>query len=393
MKLMYSIEKLQHNYYVNQIKGESPVFANEVKILAVDDDSMNLEMLDLMLAELGSTLVKANNGLEALALLETEQSIDVILLDLEMPVMDGYETIKRIKQHSRWQEIPVIVVTAGSSEVTRTLALGANDFIAKPYNPDELRLRVMNHVRSKKLSDMSKDMNRILEEEVIKKTAALQKALNLSRAAEFEITIRLGLAAEFRDQETGMHTRRISELSKLLATLAGIPEEQSELLRLASPLHDVGKIGIPDRILLKPGKLDETEFEIMKMHTVIGGKILANAKSFPVIDMGSIIAMQHHEKWDGSGYPSGLKGEEIAIIARIVTIVDMFDALSSERPYKKAYPLEKTLAIMKEDRGKFSDPALFDLFLNNLDSFIAIRERLKDVPEERIDRFDEDYSR
>jgi len=356
-----------------------------VKILAVDDDTMNLEMLDLMLAELGGALLKANNGRQALDLLEIEQDIDVILLDLEMPVMDGYETITRIKENSEWRDIPVIVVTAGSNEVTRTLALGANDFIAKPYNPEELRLRVMNHIRSKKLSDMSKNMNRVLEEEVVKKTAALQKALNLSKEAEFEITIRLGLAAEFRDQETGMHTRRISELSKLLATLAGIPHEECEVLRLASPLHDVGKIGIPDRILLKPGKLDEAEFNIMKLHTTIGGKILAEAKRFPVIDMGSIIAMQHHERWDGSGYPSGIRGEEIHIFARIVTIVDMFDALSSERPYKKAFPLEKTLGIMKEDRGVFSDPTLFDIFLSNIGSFIEIREKLKDVPEEKDD--------
>lgn len=361
------------------------MFSNEVKILAVDDDSMNLEMLELMLSELGSTLLKANNGQQALDLLEIEQSIDVILLDLEMPVLDGYETLKRAKQHPVWQEIPIIVVTAGAKEVTRTLALGANDFLSKPYNPEELRLRVMNHVRSKKLSDMSKDMNRILEEEVVKKTAALQKALKFSKEAEFEITIRLGLAAEFRDQETGMHTRRISELSKLLATLAGLPEEQCEVLRLASPLHDVGKIGIPDRVLLKPGRLDETEFETMKMHTVIGGKILADAKKFPVIDMGSIIALQHHEKWDGSGYPSGLKGDEIHIFSRIVTIVDMFDALSSERPYKKAYPMDKTLEIMKEDRGKFSDPALFDLFIQHIERFVEIRERLRDEPEDKTD--------
>ena len=360
---------------------------DDVTILAIDDDSMNLKMLEIMLSELDCRLIKAGNGQQALDLMETEPNIDVVLLDLEMPVMDGYETIKRIKQSFNWRDIPVIVVTAGTHEVTRTLGLGANDFISKPYNPEELRLRVMNHVRSKKLSDLAKDMNNALEAEVVKKTSALQKALELSREAEYEISLRLGRASEFRDQETGMHTRRISELSKHLANLAGLPDEECETLRFASPLHDVGKIGIPDRILLKPGKLDEFEFNIMKMHTTIGGKILADAGRYPVINAGSIIALQHHEKWDGSGYPAGIKAEEIHIFARIVSIVDVFDALSSERPYKKAFPLDKSISIMAEGRGIFFDPDLLDLFLSNTASFVAIREQLKDEPEEHIDFF------
>ncbi|MFA7405369.1 MAG: HD domain-containing phosphohydrolase [Pelobacteraceae bacterium] len=357
---------------------------DEITVLAVDDDSMNLEMLEVMLSDLDCRLVKACNGQQALDLLETEPHIDVVLLDLEMPVMDGYETIKRIKQSFTWRDIPVIVVTAGTTEVTRTLALGANDFIGKPYNPEELRLRVMNHVRSKKLSDLAHDMNDVLEAEVVKKTAALQKALNLSREAEYEISLRLGRAAEFRDLETGMHTQRISELSTRLAQLAGMTDEQCEVLRFASPLHDVGKIGIPDRILLKPGKLDQGEFNIIKMHTTIGGKILSDAERYPVIDAGKVIALQHHEKWDGSGYPAGLKGEEIHAFARIVSIVDVFDALSSERPYKKAFTLDKAISIMEEGRGVFFDPDLLDLFMSNAESFVEIREQLMDAPEEEV---------
>lgn len=353
---------------------------DEVTILVVDDDIMNLEMLEVMLTELDCRILKAGNGAEALEILEKEPNMDVILLDLEMPVMDGYETIRRVKQSFTWRDIPMIVVTAGTGEVTRTLALGANDFIAKPYNPEELRLRVMNHVRSKKISDLAKDMNNVLEAEVVKKTAALQKALNLSREAEYEISLRLGKAAEFRDQETGLHTKRISELSRQLAELAQLPQDQCEILLFASPLHDVGKIGIPDRILLKPGKLDPTEFDIMKLHTVIGGKILSNAGNYPVIDAGSIIASQHHERWDGSGYPSGMKGEEIHVFARIVAIVDVFDALTSERPYKKAYSMEKTIEIMREGRETFFDPGLLDLFFENLDDFIRIKELLCDAP-------------
>lgn len=357
---------------------------DNVTVMAVDDDCMNLEMLDIMLSELDCRLLRAANGQQTLDMLETEPNIDVILLDLEMPVMDGFETIKRIKQCSRWSEIPVIVVTAGAHEVTRTLALGANDFIAKPYNPDELRLRVMNHVRTKRLSDLAKEMNSILEEVVVKKTAALKKALDQSRDAEFEISLRLGRAAEFRDQDTGMHIRRISELSWQLATLAGVTEEQCEVLRFASPMHDVGKIGIPDRILCKSGKLDKSEFDIIKLHPEIGGKILSDAERYPVIEAGRIIALQHHEKWDGTGYPAGLKGEEIHLFARIVSIVDVFDALSSERPYKKAFPLDKAIGIMEEGRGEFFEPGLLDLFLRNIDCFVDIREKLKDTQDQQV---------
>lgn len=355
---------------------------DEITILAVDDDVMNLEMLDVMLSSLDCRLLKAGNGQQALEILEANDRIDIILLDLEMPVLNGYQALERIKNSFSWRDLPVIVLTADTTEVTRTLSMGANDFISKPYNPEELRLRVMNHVRSKKLSDLAKDMNRILEEEVVKKTAALQKALDLSKEAEYEISLRLGKAAEFRDQETGMHTRRISELSCQLAALAGLDAEECDALRKASPLHDVGKIGIPDRILLKPGKLEPSEFDIMKMHTAIGGKILSDSARYPVISAGAVIAEQHHEKWDGSGYPAGLRGEDIHIYARIVSIVDVFDALTSERPYKKAFSLEKTSEIMRDGREVFFDPRLLDLFLENLDQFVAIKNSLADMPAE-----------
>jgi putative two-component system response regulator len=211
-----------------------------------------------------------------------------------------------------------------------------------------------------------------------KQNIALQQALELSHKAEYEISFCLARAAEFRDQETGMHIRRISEFSKHLASLAGLTDEHCETLSLASPLHDVGKIGIPDRILLKQGKLDQSEFDIMRMHTTMGADMLSNAEHYPVINVAMIIARQHHEKWDGSGYPSGIKGENIHIFARIVSIVDVFDALNSERPYKKAFPLDKTIGIMEEGRGMFFDPNLLNVFLSNIKDFVGIMDQLKD---------------
>ncbi|HEX9024345.1 MAG TPA: HD domain-containing phosphohydrolase [Geobacteraceae bacterium] len=352
---------------------------DDIKILAVDDFALNLRLMRDMLTDVGEfAFLEAANGREALAVLTRTPDIDVVLLDLEMPVMNGYETLQHIKCNDRFRDIPVIIVTSDKSKVHKTLAMGANDFVAKPYDAEELKLRVLNHVRSKKLSDLAREMNDILGEEIVKKTAALQNALQLSRAAEYEISLRLGRAAEFRDAETGMHIHRVSELSRELAGLAGLSEEECEIIRHASPLHDVGKIGIPDRILFKPGGLDETETELIRTHTVIGGKILADAGKFPVIKAGQIIALQHHEKWDGSGYPFGLSGSGIHIYGRIVMVADIFDALTSDRPYKKAFPLEKAVAIMEEGRGAFFEPWLIDLFLKNLDLFVRIKEKFMD---------------
>jgi putative two-component system response regulator len=349
-----------------------------VKILAVDDVQMNLDMLEIMLSGVGGVFLKALNGREALELLAGHADADTILLDLEMPVMNGFEMLGALKDDCRYRDIPVIVVTSDKHEVLRALALGANDFLAKPYDPEELRLRVKNHLRSKKLLDLSNNMSQVLEQEVVRKTADLQRALEFSRKTEYEISLRLGKAAELRDVETGMHIKRISEFSKILGKLAGFSDKACEVLRYSSPLHDVGKIGIPDRILLKPGKLDAEEFRIMQLHTVIGGQILSDAQSYPVISAGQIIALQHHEKWDGTGYPNGLAGKQIHPFGRIVMIVDVFDALLSERPYKKAFSLEHTMRILDEGRGTFFDPELLGLFEENLSLFTTVRAQLQD---------------
>jgi len=353
--------------------------AENLCILAVDDIEMNLAMMELMLEGLGSFhFVGAANGVEALAALESTPEIDIVLLDLEMPVMDGFETLKRIKACERHRDLPVIVITSDKSEILKTLALGANDFMSKPYNPEELRLRVANHVHSKRLGDLARDMNGILEAEVVRKTEALKEALHQSRLAEYEISLRLGRAAEFRDLDTGMHIRRVAEMARELAGLAGLSQEECEILCHAAPLHDVGKIGIPDQILLKPGTLEAREFDIMKLHTVIGGKILSDAELYPILRVGQIVAQQHHERWDGSGYPNGLRGTDIHIYGRIVSIVDIFDALTAERPYKRAFPIEEAVCFMKEKRGLFFDPQLLDLFLTHLEKFTSIKKLYAD---------------
>jgi putative two-component system response regulator len=355
---------------------------DRVTILVVDDEELNREMLQVMLADLDVTVHLACNGKDAADQLSAHPETDLILLDLEMPIMDGFELLEMLRWHATLRDIPVIVITAGRSEVTRTLSLGARDFLTKPYDREELTLRVMNLVRTKKLTDMISDLNNSLEMEVARKTADLRAALEFSRDAEYEITLRLGRAAEFRDLETGMHIRRISEMSSELAELAGLSAQDCETLRYASPLHDVGKVGIPDRILLKPARLDDKEMHIMRLHTTIGGMILGEADRYPVLQAGGIIALQHHEKWDGSGYPDGLAGRDIHIFGRIVMIVDVFDALMSVRPYKPAFPLEQVLAIMEKDRGVFFDPELYDLFVAHVEKFTAIRDRLQDSSNE-----------
>lgn len=350
-----------------------------VTILAVDDQPLNLDLVELSFIEKEHVkIIRATSGEDALGVLEKEIKPDVILLDLAMPAMDGFEVLKIIKSDGRWNTIPVIVLTANAEEKQRALRKGASDFLSKPYDIEELQLRTLNYAKIKHYQDHLAESNAYLEERVQERTAELEKALLQAKKTEYEISARLGKASEYRDLETGMHIKRMSYYSAKLAELAGLDEEEIELVLYASPLHDIGKVGIPDHILLKPGRFTPEEFEIMKLHAVLGGKMLEGGEEYPVIRAGRTIALQHHEKYDGSGYPKGLKKEEIHIHARIVAIADVFDALSSERVYKKAFSIEETMRMMKEGSGSHFDPALIALLEENLDLFLEIRAKFPD---------------
>lgn len=352
------------------------------KILAVDDQELNLDLIELAFMEsINVKVTRAVNGKEALNILEKDTDYHVILLDLAMPVMNGFETLERLKSHPVWSQIPVIVVTANSEEKHRALRDGASDFLSKPIDVEELKLRSFNYAKIKEYQDNLSDINQLLEEKVQHRTAELQLALTLAKKTEYEISARLGKASEYRDMETGMHIKRMSHYSAALAELAGLSPEEVELVLYASPLHDVGKVGIPDRILLKPGHFTPEEFEIMKLHTVIGGKMLEADEHYPVLDAGRIIALQHHEKIDGTGYPKGLIGADIHTYALIVSIADVFDALSSERVYKKAFTIEQTIQIMSEGIGSHFDANLLNLLIVNLDRFLEIKAAFPDEEE------------
>lgn len=363
-----------------------------VNILAVDDEPFNLDLIELVFMDCDNVnLVKAVNGKDALEKLPASNA-EVILLDLRMPIMDGFETLERIKNDPIFSKIPVIVVTANNEEKHKALKMGANDFLSKPVDVEELKLRTFNHAALYKSQKELEYLNKNLDTLVEQRTHELAVALKHAKETEYEISLRLGRASEYRDLETGMHIKRMSHYSALLGRLSGMDEEEEQLLLYASPLHDIGKIGIPDAILLKPGKLDEQEFHLMKQHSVLGGLMLSDGENYPIIQAGQIIATQHHEKYDGSGYPKRLKADEIHIYARIVSIADVFDALSSKRVYKPAFELARTLQIMTDGRGTHFDPILIDLFTANINKFLEIQKNFPDTEEiPHLLNFLEDY--
>ena len=342
------------------------------KILLCDDELMNRKVASKILKKEGFEVIEAENGSEAIEILKT-QKVDLILMDLMMPVMDGYEATKIIKSDENLLNIPLIVISALSdkSAITKALELGANEYVTKPFDIIEFRLRVKNAIRLG-------SYHTLLEEEVAKKTQELQTALDEVIKSEKDILGILGKTAEFRDNETSAHTVRVGEMSALIAKKFGWNDEDVELMRLAAPMHDMGKVGIPDNILLKPGKLEVEEFEIMKTHASIGHTILSQ-KETPLLKLAAEIANTHHEKHNGSGYPNALSGDDIPLCGSIVAVVDVFDALLSERPYKKAFTLDKTLDIIKGDAGTHFNPEVVDVFIDSLPEILEIRVSLQDA--------------
>lgn len=342
------------------------------KILLVDDEPQNLLLLKAMLLTFGHEPFEAESGSQAMALLDA--SFDLVLCDVMMPDMDGFELVQAIRSRPDTGHLPVIMVTALSEKAFRlqAVAAGANDFITKPVDKLELQVRTNSLLRQKAQQDELRMYQSGLENMVEARTLELQAALEDLDKAHVDTIHHLAAAAEYKDDETGEHIQRMSAYSALIARCLGLDAAEVERIRICTPMHDIGKIGIPDRVLLKPGRLTPEEWRIMKTHTVIGAEILTKGSS-PYMKMGAVIALSHHEKWDGSGYPGGLSGERIPLPGRICAIADVFDALTSKRPYKEAFSVEKSLAIMAEGRGSHFDPEIWDVFMENLDKILEIK--------------------
>jgi putative two-component system response regulator len=339
------------------------------RILVVDDEPANVKLLEKMLEAEGYSHVVSTMDSRNVLELYQQQASDLVLLDLNMPYRDGFQIMQDLKQISGHNPAPILVLTAQTDRESRLRALdgGARDFVTKPFDRTELLARIRNMIEVHSLQKAIREQNSILEQKVHERTRELYDT-------RLEIVRRLGRAAEYRDNETGLHIIRMSQISALLGQAAGMDEQEAELLLNASPMHDIGKIGIPDKILLKPGKLDAQEWATMQTHTTIGAEILSSEQNSELLEMARLIALTHHEKWDGSGYPRGLKGEDIPLVGRIVALADVFDALTSERPYKHAWSIEEALGYVKEQSGKHFEPALVEHFLKLLPTVVDIKD-------------------
>ena len=343
-------------------------------LVADDDERIRLSLSDILLAQ-RYKIVEARNGKEALQKVESEKP-DVILLDMHMPEMDGIEVIKHLKADKSAKLIPIVVVS-GENDIDlriEALRLGADDFLAKPPHVAELTARVRSLVKVKAYNDYMKYYQRILEEEVRTRTKELSDANEKLRDASLDTIFRLSRAAEYKDENTSVHLQRMSYYSAAIARKIGFNNGGAEAILYSSPMHDIGKLGIPDRILLKPGELNPGEWKVMQQHTVFGATILENSDS-DFIKMGREIALTHHEKWDGSGYPNSLKGEEIPITGRIAAIADVFDAITSKRPYKDSLSNEIALGVIREESGIHFDPELADAFFEIQNEILQIQSK------------------
>ena len=343
-----------------------------MSILIVDDNETNLSLLST-LARKSSAVdpVCMNDPIDALYWCESNVP-DLVLLDYRMPSLSGNEFLSIFRKMPHMADIPIIMVTTENDRAVRNQAfsLGVTEFLTKPVDTIEFSLRVRNLLALRNAQTMLADRAKLLEHEV-------RQAIADVTAREMELVTRLARAAEFRDPETGGHIMRMARYSALIARDLGLAPEWQELLLKAAPMHDVGKLATPDHILLKPGRLDADEMAIMRQHAEIGGQILAGSDS-PLIRLAEEIACGHHEKYDGSGYPRGLAGEQIPVSARIVAVADVFDALTSERPYKPAWPLAQARQFLQQNKGSHFCPRCIDAFLGAWDEVLDIRSSLPD---------------
>lgn len=346
-----------------------------IQILVVDDEPRNTKLLEAILSREGYRVECAGNGQDALRAV-VELRPDLVLLDVMMPDTDGFQVAAQIKSNSDTRNIPIIMVTSLDDRASKLRALdsGAEEFLTKPVDRAELIVRTRNLLRLKELADLHANYARVLEERVVERSLRLTNSYRDTIAA-------LNRAASYRDEETGAHVQRISHYCVELAQALGMDSAFCECIYYASPMHDIGKIAIPDRVLLKPGPLTPDEWEIMKTHATLGFKMLDGVDS-PYIEMGRDIALRHHERWDGRGYPDGLSGEAIPLSARVMAIADVYDALRSRRPYKEAYGHDDAVRIIMHGDGRTS-PKHFDPRV--LSAFVSARAAMRDIYQEMID--------
>ncbi|MEJ2508432.1 MAG: response regulator [Gammaproteobacteria bacterium] len=348
-------------------------------IVIIDDQFTSREVLSRLVTTLEDR-IEVHSFADAITALDwiREHDTDLVLTDYKMPQMDGVTFTRRFRALEHCADVPVIMVTCIEDREVRYEALesGATDFLTKPIDHHECRARVRNLLTMSRQQRIIKDRAHWLERQVDEATRAL-------RIREQETLLRLAKAGEYRDEETGNHVVRMARYSRLIAVALGVPTSECEVIESAAPMHDIGKIGIPDSILLKPGKHTPDEFSVMKQHTLIGYEILKESPS-KYLQMGAIIALGHHEKFDGGGYPYGLAGDSIPLPARIVAVADVFDALTSVRPYKRAWSLQDSIDYIRRLRGSHFDPECVDAFMGQLDQIIDIHDRLRDEPVKRF---------
>ncbi len=332
-------------------------------VLVVDDSIENIDVLSGILGQEYNVRF-AKSGAMAIKLAEKIMP-DIILLDIMMPELDGYEVCKIIKENIRTKNIPIIFVSAKDQEFdeVKGFSLGAVDYITKPISALIVKARVKTHLSLY-------DQQKVLDQQVRDKTEQLY-------STRLEIINKLSKAAEYNDNDTGLHVTRMSKYAYIIAKEYGFSENDAEMLLNVAPMHDVGKIGISDSILQKPGALSKDEWDIMKSHTTIGAEIIASGTS-EILQLAGIVAIQHHEKWDGSGYPNGLRGSKININARIVAVADVFDALTSKRPYKEAWDTNRAIETIKEEAGHHFDPEVVNSFISGIEEIILVKDKYMD---------------